>query len=34
MNPSHYATIDLQGRLHVQIFTSEDVSVCNVSQNV
>ena len=31
--PSHYATFDLQGRLRVQIFTYEDVSVCNVSQN-
>jgi len=33
MNPSHYATFDLQGRLRVQIFTYEDVYVCNVSQN-
>ena len=33
MNPSHYATFDLQGRLRVQIVTYEDVSVCNVSQN-
>jgi len=32
MNPSHYATFDLQGRLRVQIVTYEDVSVCNVSQ--
>ena len=31
--PSHYATFDLQGRLRVQIFTYEDVSVCIVSQN-
>jgi len=28
--PSHYATFNLQGRLRVQIFTYEDVSVCNV----
>ena len=33
MNPSHYATFDLQGRLRVQIVTYEDVSVCNLSPN-
>jgi len=33
MNPSHYATFDLQGRLRVQIVTYEDVSACSVSQN-
>jgi len=33
MNPSHYATFDLQGRLCLQIVTYQDVSVCNVSQN-
>ena len=31
MNPSHYATFDLQGHLRVQIVTYEDVSVCNLS---
>ena len=33
MNPSHYATFDLQSRLRVQIVTYEDVSVCNMSPN-
>ena len=33
MNPSHYASFDLQGRLRVQIVTYEDVSVCNVAPN-
>jgi len=33
MNPSHYATFDLQWRLRVQIVTYEDVSVCNLSPN-
>ena len=30
MNPSHYASFDLQGRLRVQIVTCEDVSVINL----
>jgi len=33
MNPSHYATFDLQGRLRVQIVTYEDVSACNLPHN-
>jgi len=33
MNPSHYATFDLQSRLRVQIVIYEDVSVCNMSPN-
>ena len=28
MDPSHYATFNLQGRFRVQIVTYEDVSVC------